>query len=218
MATLAVLWVVGSLTNVSIYALNLTTALSLGLAIDYSLLMVNRYREELAAGHEVEDAVRRSVATAGRTIVFSAATVAAALAALLVFPVYFLRSFAYAGISVVVIATLGALVILPAVLDLLGHRVNALPVRIGSAEAASDVRRGRVTVLAAGGDARHAPAGRAPACRWCVILVVLGLPFAHVHFGTPDDRVLPTSAAARQVGDALRTQFPPNANNTIDGS
>ena len=107
-ATLAVLFLLGSVTDVSIYALNLTTALGLGLAIDYALLMVNRYREELASGMPVT-AVRRAVATAGRTIVFSAATVAAALAALLVFPVYFLRSFAYAGISVVALATVAAL-------------------------------------------------------------------------------------------------------------
>jgi RND superfamily putative drug exporter len=214
LATLAVLWIVGSLTNVSIYALNLTTALSLGLAIDYSLLMVNRFREELAAGQEVAAAVRRSVATAGRTIVFSAATVAAALAALLVFPVYFLRSFAYAGISVVLVATVGALVILPALLNQLGYRVNALPVRLGRGrrpafgQAESPFwRRLADAVL------RRPVAAGLPVV---AILVILGLPFAHVHFGTPDDRVLPTSSAARQVGDALRTQFSLNANDTID--
>ncbi len=213
-ATLAVLWIVASLTNVSIYALNLTTALSLGLAIDYSLLMVNRYREELAAGQDVAAAVQRSVATAGRTIVFSAATVAAALAALLVFPVYFLRSFAYAGISVVVVATLGALVILPALLHQLGYRVNALPVRMGRnrrpafGQAESPFwRRVADAVI------RRPVAAGLPVV---AILVILAIPFAHVHFGTPDDRVLPTSAPARQVGDALRTQFPLNANDTID--
>ena len=100
--------------------------------------MVNRYREELAAGYDVPEAVTRSVATAGRTILFSAATVAAAMAALLVFPVYFLRSFAYAGISVVALATIGALVILPALLAVLGRRVNAIPVRLGSWDRRSD--------------------------------------------------------------------------------
>jgi RND superfamily putative drug exporter len=215
LATLAVLWVLGSLTNVSIYALNLTTAMGLGLAIDYSLLMVNRYREELAAGQEVAEAVRRSVATAGRTIAFSAATVAAAMAALLVFPVYFLRSFAYAGISVVALATVGALIVLPALLNVLGYRVNALPVRIGArrrlpafGQAESPFWR-----RTADGVMRHPIAAGLPVV---VILVVLGLPFLHVHFGTPDDRVLPTSAAARQVGNALRTNFSTNANDTID--
>ncbi len=212
--TLAVLWLVGSITNVSIYALNLTTAMGLGLAIDYSLLMVNRYREELAAGHRVQDAVIRSVQTAGRTILFSAATVAAALAALLVFPVYFLRSFAYAGISVVLLAAVGALVVLPALLSLLGLRVNALPVPLGRGrhqkfgQAESPFWRKVAT-----GVMRHPVAAGLPVV---LLLVALGLPFAHVHFGTPDDRVLPTSAPVRQVGDALRAGFAANANDTID--
>jgi RND superfamily putative drug exporter len=211
--TLAVLWLIGSLTDVSIYALNLTTALSLGLAIDYSLLMVNRYREELAAGLSPGDAVRRSVSTAGRTILFSAATVAAAMAALLVFPVYFLRSFAYAGISVVALAAVGALVILPAFLYVLGPRVNALPVRLGRGRPAFGRAESPFWRRIASGVMRRPLAAGIPVV---ILLVALGLPFAHVHFGTPDDRVLPTSSPARQVGDALRTQFPSNANNTIE--
>jgi len=212
--TLAVLWGLGSVTNVSIYALNLTTAMSLGLAIDYSLLMVSRYREELVAGRSVADAVICSVSTAGRTILFSAATVAAALAALLVFPVYFLRSFAYAGISVVILASVGALIILPSLLFVLGTRVNAVPVRLGAGRrpafgrAESPFWRGVAT-----GVMRHPVAAGLPVV---LLLVVLGLPFLHVHFGTPDDRVLPTSAPVRQVGDALRTQFAANQDDTID--
>jgi RND superfamily putative drug exporter len=214
LTTLAVLWIVGSITSVSIYALNLTTAMSLGLAIDYSLLMVNRYREELAGGLSVEDAVRRSVHTAGRTILFSAGTVAAAMAALLVFPVYFLRSFAYAGISVVALATVGALVVLPAILNLLGRRVNSLPVRLGAGRRPAFGRaESPFWRRVATGVMRRPVAAGLPVV---VVLVVLGLPFAHVHFGTPDDRVLPTSAPARQVGDALRTQFTANANATLD--
>jgi RND superfamily putative drug exporter len=213
LTTLAVLWLLGSITDVSIYALNLTTAMSLGLAIDYSLLMVNRYREELAAGHGVNEAVIRSVATAGRTILFSAGTVAAAMAALLVFPVYFLRSFAYAGISVVAIATVGALIILPALLAVLGHRVNAGPVRLGAWRPAFGRPESPFWRRVATAVMRRPVAAAAPVV---LFLVVLGLPFTHVHFGTPDDRVLPTSAAARQVGDALRTQFSIDANNTLD--
>jgi putative drug exporter of the RND superfamily len=210
-ATLFVLWVLGSITDVSIYAVNLTTALGLGLGIDYALLMVNRYREELAGGIDIADAVRASVNTAGRTILFSAATVAAALASLIVFPVYFLRSFAYAGISVVAVSTVAALVVLPALLATLGPRVNALAVPWG---------RGRPTRV-------ESPFWRATARRVMahpfasglpiiLLLAVLAIPFAHVHFGSPDDRVLPTSSAARQVGDALRTQFPADTSNTID--
>lgn len=213
-ATLAVLWIIGSITDVSIYALNLTTAMGLGLAIDYSLLMVSRYREELADGRSVADAVIRSVETAGRTILFSAATVAAAMAALLVFPVYFLRSFAYAGISVIAIAALGALIVLPALLTVLGWRVNSLPVplprrrRPAMASVESPFWRRVVT-----GVMRRPIVTGLPVV---LILLIAGLPFLHVHFGTPDDRVLPTSAAARQVGDALRTQFQSNAGNTLE--
>src|SRR5205814_8794189 len=101
MGTFAELAFLGSVTDVSIFAINLTTALGLGLGIDYALFIVSRFREQLAAGDDVPDAVGRTVATAGRTVIFSAGTVAAALAALLVFPQYFLRSFAYAGIGVV---------------------------------------------------------------------------------------------------------------------
>src|SRR5262249_13005650 len=123
--TFAELDVLGSMTNVAIYAINLTTALGLALAIDYSLLMVSRFREDLAAGREPPEAVVRSVATAGRTIVFSGATVVAALAVLLIFPMYFLRSFAYAGIGVVLISIAAAVIVLPALLAVLGRRVNS---------------------------------------------------------------------------------------------
>ncbi|HEX4865118.1 MAG TPA: MMPL family transporter, partial [Acidimicrobiales bacterium] len=208
--TLAVLFLLGSVTDVSIYALNLTTAMGLGLGIDYALLMVNRYREELANGMPVNAAVQRAVATAGRTIVFSAGTVAAALAALLVFPVYFLRSFAYAGISVVAVSTVAALVLLPALLAVLGQRVNALAVRnrgrLGRAESPF-WRRTTTGVMR-----RPVASGLAIVA----LLVVLGIPFLHVHFGSPDDRVLPTSSAARQVGDALRSGFSADVSDTLE--
>jgi RND superfamily putative drug exporter len=209
--TLATLFVLGSLTNVSIFALNLTTAMGLGLGIDYALLMVNRYREQLAAGDEPAGAVRHSVQTAGRTIAFSAAAVAAALAALLVFPVYFLRSFAYAGISVVVVAAIAATVVLPAVLTVLGPRVNAGRVRRrsrGLSGAESPFWR-----LVASGVWRRPLLAGLPVV---ALLLLLGVPFLRVHFGTPDDRVLPTSAPARQVGDALRTDFVVNDSDTLE--
>src|SRR5450755_2383241 len=126
--TFAVLSVLADVTDVSVFALNLTTALGLGLGIDYSLLIVNRFREELAAGRTTPDALAVTLATAGRTVLFSSATIAVALSSLLVFPLYFLRSFAYAGIAVVAVAAVGALVTLPAVLRVLGPRVNLLRV------------------------------------------------------------------------------------------
>ena len=98
----------------------MTTAMGLALAIDYSLFVVSRYREEVRNGAAPDDAVRRTMRTAGRTVLFSALTVGLSLAAMLVFPVYFLRSFAYAGIAVVALATVAALVLLPAMLTLLG--------------------------------------------------------------------------------------------------
>ena len=105
LGTFLSLFLIGSVTDVSVYAINLTTALGLGLAIDYSLFVVSRYREELRRGRSVEDAVVRTVETAGKTILISALTVAVSLSALLVFPQYFLRSFAYAGVVVVLAGT-----------------------------------------------------------------------------------------------------------------
>jgi RND superfamily putative drug exporter len=121
LGTFAELFVLGSVTSVAIYSINLATALGLALAIDYALLMISRFREELARGLEPAQAVVRSVQTAGRTIVFSGATVVAALAMLLIFPMYFLRSFAYAGIGVVLISMAVAVVVLPALLAVWAH-------------------------------------------------------------------------------------------------
>jgi putative drug exporter of the RND superfamily len=129
--TLLVLRVLAQLTDVSVYALNLTTALGLGLAIDYSLFIVSRYREELRAGRDEADALVVTMATAGRTVLFSAATVAVALLGLLVFPLYVLRSFGYAGIAVVALAAVGALVVLPALLAVLGRRVDRFRLPLG---------------------------------------------------------------------------------------
>jgi putative drug exporter of the RND superfamily len=199
--TLLILRVLASVTDVSVYALNLTTALGLGLAIDYSLFIVSRYREELHAGREPNDALLATMRTAGRTVLFSAATVAVALLALLVFPLYFLRSFGYAGIAVVALAATGALVVLPALLALLGRRVDSLRLPLG--------RRG----LAAGGGFWHRLATwvmRRPlpiALAVVAFLLLLGTPFLRVSFGLPDDRVLPAHANSRQVSDAIRASF-----------
>ncbi len=205
-------------TDVSIYALNLTTALGLALAIDYSLFIVSRYREEIRAGRSSDEAVIRTVQTAGRTVLFSALTVALALAALLVFPQYFLRSFAYAGIAVVALAAAAALLLLPALLTLLGNRVNSLDVRV---PVRRWLRRPPPTVvepeqsfwyrIARTVMRRALPIGLAVTA----LLVVLGSPFLGARFGYPDDRVLQTSASSRQVGDSVRSDFAQNATGTI---
>ncbi|AVH58583.1 MULTISPECIES: MMPL family transporter [Streptomyces] len=199
--TFAELYVLGSLTNVSVFSINLTTALGLGLGIDYALLMISRFREHLAEGAEVPDALRQTVRTAGRTITFSAATVAAALAALLVFPQFFLRSFAYAGIGVVAIAAVSALLVIPALLAVLGHRVNS-----GRLPWAQTVRSTEAPLW--GRMARTAM--RRPALTAVPVLAVLLLaasPLLGVTFGTPDERVLPESAQSRQVATVVQRDF-----------
>ncbi|MDY7101183.1 MAG: MMPL family transporter [Actinomycetota bacterium] len=196
----AVLVGVTMFTDVSVFSINLITAMGLGLAIDYSLFIVNRFREELDAGHEVRDAISRTVRTAGRTVAFSGVTVAVSLAALLVFPLYFLRSFAWAGIGVVAVAVLTSTVALPALLAVLGHRVDRL--RIGHR---------RPVVSADGFWSRTAHAVMARpwpfALGVTLVLVVAGLPFFGVQWGLPDDRVLPEDAPARVVSDELRADF-----------
>ena len=124
--TLVTLRLLTMVTDVSMYSLNIATALSLGLAIDYGLFIVTRYREELDAGAPVPAAVATTLTTAGRTVLFSALTVALSLSSLLVFPLYYLRSFAYAGIAVVGFAALSAVVVLPAVLLVLGRQRRPL--------------------------------------------------------------------------------------------
>ena len=202
LGTFAELFVLGSVTDVAIYAINLTTALGLALAIDYALLMVSRYREELSRGRDPADAVLRSVQTAGRTIVFSGATVVAALAVLLIFPLYFLRSFAYAGIGVVLISMAGAVVVLPAMLAVLGPRVNAgrLPWARNRMPSTAAPIWGRLA-----GQVMRRPALIAVPVLAALLLVAL--PLRHVQFGSPDDRVLQTSAQSRVVGDLLRDDF-----------
>ena len=211
MGTLGALSILADVTDVSVFAINLTTALGLGLAIDYALLMVSRFREELARGLAVPDAVLRTVETAGRTIFFSGLAVIAALAVLLLFPLYFLRSFAYAGVGVVAIAVAGALVVLPALLAVLGTRVNA-----GRLPWVRSVTRGRA---APAWGRLAAVVMRRPALTALpvmALLLVAAAPLLQVTFGTPDDRVLPTSAPSRQVGDAIRGSFASNDSNAID--
>ncbi|HEX8863811.1 MAG TPA: MMPL family transporter [Actinomycetes bacterium] len=201
--TLLVLRLLAALTDVSVYALNLTTALGLGLAIDYSMFMVSRYREELRGGLEPAEALVATMRTAGRTVLFSAATVAVALLALLVFPLYFLRSFGYAGIAVVALAALGAVVVLPALLAVLGRRVDSLRLPLGRRRPPAEVGTGAWHRIAMAVMRRPLPIALAVVA----VLLVLGAPFLGVRFGLPDDRVLPASASSRQVADAIRSDF-----------
>jgi RND superfamily putative drug exporter len=207
-STFFMLTVASELTSVSIFALNLVTGLGLGLAIDYSLFMVSRYREEIARSGPGVEAMRRTMATAGRTVFFSALTVAGALAGLLVFPQRFLYSMGLGGSLVALIAAAIALIVLPAVLALLGSRVNALAPGFLQRRAESDARpaeqgfwyRLSRTVMRFPGRIATASA---------VLLIALGIPFLSIEFTSVDARVLPASASANRVDDALRKEFPP---------
>ncbi|MEU0684904.1 MMPL family transporter [Streptomyces albogriseolus] len=194
--------------QVSVFSVNITTALGLGLAIDYSLFIVTRYREELARGRTVHEAIAESVRTAGRTVLFSALTVAVSLSAMLVFPMYHLRSFAYSGIAVVILAALGSVIILPALLAVLGRRIDALNVRRlfrrnAKAAAARTDREGFWHKLAMAVMRRPLPF----ALTIAAVLVALGLPFLRAEFGDSDDRVLPASSPAHQGAQVLREEF-----------
>jgi RND superfamily putative drug exporter len=196
----------------------MTTAMGLALAIDYSLFAVSRYREEIRNGVDPDEAIRITMRTAGRTVLFSALTVGLSLAAMLVFPVYFLRSFAYAGIAVVALATVATLLLLPALLKVLNTRVDGLDLRafvrrvlrrpppvVKPVEATFWYRFARLVMR------RAVPIGLLVTA----VLVALGLPFLHAHFGYPDDHVVPKSEAVHQVGDDLRNNFTTNAGSVI---
>jgi uncharacterized membrane protein YdfJ with MMPL/SSD domain len=197
--TLAMLRLANTVGSISVFALNLVTGAGLGLAIDYSLLLVSRYREELARQGPGVEALRVTLATAGRTVAFSAVTVAAAFASLLVFPLGFLRSMAVGGMIVAPLAGAVALLVVPALFALLGERVDALAIR-------------KTRVRRDGGWYRFAHlVMRRPlpiAVATATILVALGLPFVGVRFTGVDASVLPTSASARQVQDALGSNAP----------
>ncbi|WP_198652911.1 MMPL family transporter [Actinocorallia populi] len=182
-------------TELSTFASNIALVMGIGLGVDYGLFVIFRFREELRAGGEVADAVARTVSGAGRTVLFSGATVAASLSVLLVFPFPFLSSFAYASVAVVAAAVFGAVVLLPAALVLLGRRVDrpARPAEEGFwFRVAQRVMR---RPLLLGGAA-------------LALVLLLGAPFLDVRFGLPDDRVLPSSAPARQMYDQIREGFP----------
>ena len=194
LGSMAVLHAITFVTDVSIFALNLTVAMGLALAIDYTLLIVSRYRDELAAGSRRDEALIRTMATAGRTVLFSAMTVALSMVAMVLFPMYFLKSFAYAGIAVVAFAAVAAIVVAPAAIVLLGDRLDSLDVRrllrrvLGRPEPVAkpveDTFWYRSTKFVM---RRSIPIGLAIVA----LLLLLGAPFLGAKWGFPDDRVLP---------------------------
>ena len=210
LGSLAVLRGVTAFADVSIFALNLSAAMGLALAVDYTLLIISRYRDELADGAGRDAAMVAAMATAGRTVVFSATIVALSMAVMAVFPMAFLKSFAYAGVATVGFAALAALFVTPAALVLLGDRLQAMDIRrlarwfLNRPQPAARTVEQQPLYRWTKAVMRHAlPAGLAIVA----LLVLLGAPFLGVKWGFPDDRVLPASASAHQVGDDLRTEF-----------
>ncbi len=213
--TFFALRVVSSFADLSVFALNFVTGLGLGLAIDYSLFMVSRYREEAATHGFGRQALIRTLQTAGRTILFSSLTVAAAIASLAIFPQRFLYSMGIAGALVALIAAALALLVLPALLAVLGPRVNALaPKRLQRAadrdarpaQAGFWYRLSRLVMRRPGPIAAITAAG----------LIAVGIPFASIKFITVNAGVLPHTASARIVDETLNTEFPPNRTSPVE--
>ena len=201
-----------TITGVSVFSLNITTILGLGLGIDYGLFLVTRFREELHRQGTVQDAVARTVATAGRTVLVSGVTVAVVLASLMLFPETILRSIGYGGVATVLVDMLAALIVLPALLAVLGPKVNSLRIR-------RSVQR-PPAAEASGGWYRlaHSVMRRPVLYAVPIVLVLLGLgsPFLHVVWGGVDATALPASAAPRIVTEALNNDFPGNPTAPIE--
>ena len=204
-------------TDVSIFAVNIVTMLGLGLAIDYALFVVSRFREEIHAGKDTEAALRTTMATAGRTVAFSGLTVAISLASLLFFPQVFLRSMGFGGMAAVLVAMLGALTVLPALLAVLGPRVDSLRIpllrrRTPAAPADPSRPHGAWYRLARS-------VMRRPVAYVAVIvplLLLAGLPFLRVEFGGVDHRALPAGTESRVVTETLLRDFPGGGSSEID--
>ena len=199
-------------TGVSVFSLNITTILGLGLGIDYGLFLVGRFREELHRQDSVEDAVARTVATAGRTVAVSGVTVAIVLASLMLFPELFLRSMGYGGVATVLVDMLAALIVLPALLAVLGPKVNSLRIRRSVQRPPAAEGTGGWYRLA------HSVMRRPVLYAVPIVVVLLGLasPFLKVVWGGVDATVLPAAATPRIVTEALNTDFPGNPTAPIE--
>ncbi|HEY5821772.1 MAG TPA: MMPL family transporter [Propionibacteriaceae bacterium] len=216
------IFVITKFADVSIFSINLITGLGLGLAIDYSLLIVSRFREELgrtadqaqprgtpAERERVRVALTTTMQTAGRTVLFTGLAVSLALLVLLVFPIPFLRSFGYGGVAVVVVSVLGALFVLPALLAALGTRVDAGRIRRGRPVRPASARSPFWYGLASG--VLRRPWLALPVL---ALMALMAWPLTGATFGSPDERVLNTQAESRLVGNALRANFPGSTSST----
>jgi uncharacterized membrane protein YdfJ with MMPL/SSD domain len=196
------------ITDVSTFAVNIITVLGLGMAIDYSLLIISRFREHLRAGNDTPAAVAATMATAGRTVLVSGTLICLSLASLLIFPQVFLQSMGLGGIAGVLLAMTGALTVLPALLAVLGPRINALRIPLPG----RNRRTGR-----AGDPGQQVWAALAQAvmrrpvqylAAVVAVLAILAIPFGHAHFGGLDERILPPGSQPRMVTARIQTEFP----------
>ena len=202
------LYLISLATGVSIFALNLVTGMGLGLGIDYSLLMVNRFREELHHGRSVEESVAITVKTAGRTVFFSGITVMITLASLMFFPLMFLKSFGYAGVTVVAMAVLGAIIPLSAILALLGHRIDKFTIRKSAITPKEDGRWAQTARFVM----------RRPISIVLLTLIFLGLltaPIQNIVFSQVDAQVMPASSAIAITAKVTTERFPGQEGNPI---
>lgn len=212
--TMSVLRLITYVADVSTYALDLSIAMGLALAIDYNLLIITRYREELARTEDRDRALFRTMATAGRTVLFSATTVGLSMAVMALFPMYFLKSSAYTIVVTAIIVALAAVVVTPAAIVLLGPRLDSLNARRVMHRVLHGQRPFR--------DHAHQPLetqfwyrstryvlrhAMSVGLSVVVLLLLLGAPFLGVKWGFPDERVLPKLASARQVADMLDNDF-----------
>jgi putative drug exporter of the RND superfamily len=209
LGTFLILYLISLATGVSIFALNLTTGMGLGLGIDYSLLIVNRFREELHLGKSVEDSIARTVATAGRTVFFSGLTVLVTISSLMFFPLMFLKSFGYAGIGVVFTAVFGALIPLPAILAILGTRIDKFVVRKSAITPKEDGRWAQTARFV-----MKRPV--AVVVFVLMILAILATPIKNIVFSEVDSRVLPANNQAAIASAVSIARFDGQTANPIE--
>lgn len=206
--SLAVIYLISLFTGVSIFALNLITGMGLGLGIDYALLMVNRFREELHAGKSIEDSIVNTVRTAGKTVFYSGITVIITLASLTFFPLMFLKSFGYAGISVVAMAIFAALVPFPAILALIGVRIDKYIVRKSAITPKSDGRWAQTARFV-----MRRPI--AVVILSLTVLAVIASPVRNIVFSQADARVLPASSKTAIASAMAIADFPGQSGNPV---
>jgi len=204
-----ILYLFSLFTDVSVYALNLTTGMGLGLGIDYALLMVNRFREELHHGKNVEDSVVATMATAGKTVFYSGLTVLVTMVSLIFFPLPFLKSFGYAGVSVVALAVVGAIIGLPPILALMGNKIDKGVIRKSAITPKEDGRWAQTARMVM----------KRPTAVVVLSLIILGIlaaPVQNIKFAQGDSRMLPASNKAAIATALQDARFPGQTGTPIE--